>query len=126
MAKQVPFTLPQPVDANCVSNMVEKCIEDEYRRERARRRRSVSDELRESVSTRLPTGQFSYSNVSMHDTWQEMYFNRYGGTALPINQNYRCRHCGMEFGMGYPPEICPRCRQETAFGQLVKGGDFKK
>lgn len=126
MVKQAPFVLPRPVDANCVSNMVEKCITDEYRRERMRRKRSVDDEMREHVSTNLPTGTFSYSNVSMHEPWQETYYNRYGGQALPLNQNYRCRHCGMEFAAGYPPEICPRCHLETAFGRLVHDGYFKK
>lgn len=127
MVQQVPFKLPRPVDADNVGQMVEKCIQDEYRMERMRRKRTVSDELRETVDTRgLPAGTFSYSNVSMHEPWQETYFNRYGGQALPINQNYQCRHCGMTFQMGYPPEVCPRCHQDTDFGRMVKDGVYKK
>lgn len=126
MAKVAPFVLPRPVDANQVGQMVEKCIQDEYRREQARRKRSVDDEMREHVSTNLPTGEFSLTNVSMHEPWQQTYFHKYGGQALPINQNYRCRHCGCEFGMGYPPEICPQCHRETAFGQMIKDGVYKR
>lgn len=125
MAQQVPFRLPRPVDADHVDNLVEKCIQDQYRRERMRRKRSVDDEMRERVSTKLPTGEFSLTNVSMHEPWQETFFNKYGGQALPLDQNYRCRHCGMEFGMGYPPVECPRCHKPTDFGKLVQDGTYK-
>lgn len=126
MAKVAPFVLPRPVDANQVGQMVEKCIQDEYRREQSRRKRSVDDEMREHVSTNLPTGEFSLTNVSMHEPWQQTYFNRYGGQALPLNQNYRCRHCGTEFAAGYPPEICTVCHKPTDFGRMVQDGIFKK
>lgn len=122
----IPPVMPRRVDANCTTQLVEKLVQDNYAQERKRRRHGVDDDIRQKINSNLPTGQFSYTNVSMHDVWQEMYFNKYGGDALPINQNYLCRHCGMEFGMGYPPEICPRCHQETAFGRLVSDGAFKR
>lgn len=125
MVKQVPFRLPRPVDADNVSSMMEKSIEDEYRRERMRRKR-LEDDYRDTVRGNLPAGEFSYSNISIRDDWKDMYFNKYGGQALPITQNYRCRHCGMEFGLAFPPQICPRCHKDTAFGELVKDGSFKR
>lgn len=125
VVKKVPFRLPAPVDAKNVDSLVEKCIQDEYRRE-GKRRKLLEDDYRESVSTDLPAGTFSYSNVSIRDPLQEVYFNKYGGQALPLDQNYKCRHCGMEFGMAYPPEICPRCHKYTYFGEMVRDGVFKR
>lgn len=126
MVKTAPFVLPRPVDATQVGQLVEKCIQDEYRRERVRRQRTVDDEMREKVSSNLPAGEFSYTNCSAHETWKEIYFQKYGGIANPINQNYFCPHCHMEFGMWFPPEECPRCHHLTGFGQLVKDGVFKR
>ena len=117
-----PFRRPRPVDAD----VLKKQIVTDFRNER-QRRRTVDDEWREQVQDAvLPAGTFRYADISIKDPLQEVYFNRYGGEFVNPNSNYRCRHCGMEFGMAIPPEICPRCHQYTYFGEMVRDGVFKK
>lgn len=114
--------MPRNVDDDILDKMMVKT----YRDERCRRVKSVDDEFRDKIPNNLPTGTFRLADISMHDLPQEMAFNQLGGIRAPLNQNYRCPHCGMEYGMAFPPEYCTRCHRRTWFGELRENGAFKR
>lgn len=110
-----PFKPPRPLDADALDKMLVRT----YRDERIRRVRNVDDDFRNDIDTRyLPTGTFNLSKISMHEPIEEKAFNLLGGRRIPLESNYRCSHCGMEFGMAIPPLECPRCHRPTYMGEL--------
>lgn len=113
---------PRPVDQDALDNMMLKS----FREERSRRVRSVDDEFRDDIPTNLPTGEFSLSDISIHDVINERAFNELGGVRAPINEPFICNHCGAVHLMSIPPEHCFTCGQQTWFGEMVEVGSFRR
>ena len=121
MNRSLQFTRPLPVDDTAMQKAVVKTFRDE----RFRRVRTVDDEFRDDVSTKLPCGEFSLSNVTTHKTWQEEYLDRFG-KFIPLNSNWVCPHCHKVYLTGgYPPIRCV-CGQTSPFGELVEANYFNR
>lgn len=118
-----PFKLPRALDADALDKMLVKS----YRDERLRRVRNVDDDFRNDIDTSgLPAGTFNLSKISMHEPIEQKAFDLLGGRRIPLERNYRCTHCGMEFGMAIPPLECPRCHTPTYMGELEKMRAFNR
>lgn len=118
-----PFKRPKALDEDALDKM----LITSYREERSRRVKHVDDDFRNDIDMRgMPTGTFDLSQISMHTPVEEMAFNLLGGERVFLNTNYRCKHCGMEFGMAFPPLECPRCHTPTYMGELNSYGAFKR
>ena len=123
MTVVAPFQRPRALDEDALDKM----LVTTYRDERSRRVKHVDDDFRNDIDTsKLPTGTFNLSKISMHTPIEEMAFNMLGGKRVMLNTNYRCTHCGMEFGMAIPPLECPRCHTPTYVGELEKIRAFNR
>ena len=118
----IKFNMPRAVD----DDALDKMMVTSYRDERCRRVKSVDDEFRDKIPTNLPTGTFRLADISMHEPIEERAVNELGGLRVPLNQNYVCPHCGMEYAMAIPPEECVVCHRMTWFGELVAKDSFKR
>lgn len=113
---------PRNVDAE----VVRKAVVRTFKSEKNRRKKTVDDEFREDIAKPRKYGEFSLSNISMHDIWQEMYYDKFGGKIVPMNGEQVCRNCGTRFLMAYTPEFCPNCKKILPLGELIQGRHFNK
>jgi len=113
---------PRHVDMD----VVRKSVVRTFKAEKNRRKRTVDDEFRETIGRPRKPGEFSLSNISMHDVWQEMYYDKFGGKIVPLEGEQRCSYCGTRFLMAYTPEYCPNCKRILPLGELIKGRHFNK
>lgn len=115
------FSNPDTVDTRAV----EQANQDAFRYERRRRSGSVDEDLK-NLNRNFSAGTFDMTKVGFKNPWQETYFNNYGGRAISMTDNYRCPHCGLEWGLAIPPLECPRCHKLTAIGEMDRDGVFKR
>lgn len=123
MTTVAPFKRPRALDEDALDKM----LITSYREERSRRVKHVDDDFRNDIDTRgMPTGTFDLSQISMHTPVEEMAFNLLGGKRVFLNTNYRCPHCGTEYGMAFPPLYCNVCHRPTYMGELNEMGAFRR
>ena len=123
MTTVAPFKRPRALDEDALDKM----LITSYREERSRRVKHVDDDFRNDIDTRgMPTGTFDLSQISMHTPVEEMAFNLLGGKRVFLNTNYRCPHCGTEYGMAFPPLYCNVCHRPTYMGELNEIGAFRR
>lgn len=123
MTVVAPFQRPRALDEDALDKM----LVTTYRDERSRRVKHVDDDFRNDIDMRgMPTGTFDLSQISMHTPVEEMAFNLLGGKRIPLNTNYRCPHCGTEYGVAFPPLYCNVCHRPTYMGELNEIGAFRR
>lgn len=83
----------------------DKRIDEEYKRRK--KKGSVADDPKDCGKHRL-MGKQDIGDISYKEPWQKIVRDQLGIT-VPINKNYVCPVCKIEYALDMPPERCIYC-----------------